>query len=81
MNVLLILEQEPQRFFDGLDIESFAIEGDQRRRPVERFGDPGLLVELGRAKLLTNAVTCSASVSETPGTFAAMMRRSVRSSG
>ena len=52
LDVFLVLEQDAERFLDGLGVELVAIERHERRRPVERLGDAGRLVELGRPQLL-----------------------------
>src|SRR5262245_48025532 len=52
LEILTILEQQPQRSFDRGRVQFFAIQRDERRDPVESFGNAGHLVELDCPKLL-----------------------------
>src|SRR6478672_1372150 len=52
VDVFLILEEEAERLVDDLALEHLAIEGDERRRPIERFGDAGGLVQIRCPKVL-----------------------------
>src|SRR6476659_10737412 len=52
VDVFLILEEDAERLVDDMAVEHVAIQGDERRRPVERFGNTGGLVQIRRAKIL-----------------------------
>src|SRR6185369_6343265 len=52
VDVFLVLQQNAERLVDDVLIEHVAIESHQRRRPIERFGNAGRLVEIRRAQIL-----------------------------
>src|SRR4051812_5238840 len=50
--VVLVLQQHAERGLDGRRVELDRAECDEGVAPVEGFGDPGQLEQVGRAQLL-----------------------------
>src|SRR5215204_5872007 len=52
LQVILVLDQDAERFVDDRWLEIGAVERDERSHPVERLRDARLLVKLHRPQLL-----------------------------